>query len=231
MLEKTNLDKCKEVARLFLHMELNVVNKELNIISHPFLTFPYIPYEDKILNVLESKENYNIMIKYYEDIIDKVEDFGTFTMLITKPYLLLFLKISKKYLSIKDFGEALIDSWISDENSNNNVNVSKKELLSYFKEVPKEYLMDKEELEVYSNLSDVVEVYRGVTNYNKDNIKVLSWTLDLEKAKWFSTRFEGSGYVYKGKINKKDILTYCNQRGEKEIILDYNKLYDIEELN
>ena len=231
MLEKTNLDKCKEVARLFLHMDIKIVNEELKIISHPFLTFPYIPYEDKILNVLESKENYNIMIKYYEDIIDKVDDFGTFTILITKPYLLCFLKHTKDYLSMKDFGETLIECWVQDEYSNSNVNVSKKELLSYFKEVPKEYLMDKEELEVYSNLSDVVEVYRGVTNYNKDNIKVLSWTLDLEKAKWFSNRFEGSGYVYKGKINKKDILTYCNRRGEKEIILDYNKLYDIEELD
>lgn len=230
MLEKTNLDKCKEVARLFLHCGLKVVNKEFNIISHPFLTYPYIPHENKIINILESKENYNIMIKHFEDIIDKIDDFETFTVFITKPYLLFFLKHTKDYLSIKDFGETLITSWISDENSNNNVNVSRKELLSYFKEVPKEYLMDKEELEVYSNLSDVVEVYRGVTNYNKDNIKVLSWTLDLEKAEWFSHRFGDVGYVYKGKINKKDILTYCNRRKEKEIILDYNKLYDIEEL-
>jgi len=54
--------------------------------------------------------------------------------------------------------------------------------------------------------------------------------LDLEKAEWFSTRFGDIGYVYKGKINKKDILTYCNQRNEKEVILDYNKLYDIEKV-
>lgn len=230
MLEQTNLDKCKEVAKSLLHTDIKIVDEKLGIISHPFLTFPYVPYEDRLLNVLESKENYNIMIKHFEDIIDKTDNWEFLTLLITKPYLLTFLKHTKDYLSEKDFGESLIEFWVEEENPNNNINVSKKELLSYFKEVPKEYLMNKEDFEVYSNLDDVVEVYRGVTNYNKDNIRVLSWTLDLEKAEWFSTRFGDNGYVYKGKINKKDILTYCNQRNEKEVILDYNKLYDIEKV-
>ena len=78
---------------------------------------------------------------------------------------------------------------MEDENANNNPHVSKKELLSYFKEASKEYLMNENDFEVYLKLSDIVTVYRGVTDYNKRNIKALSWTLDLEQAKWFAERY------------------------------------------
>ena len=87
--------------------------------------------------------------------------------------------------------------------------------------------MDEEELQEYSNLGDVVVIYRGVTEYNNKQIKAMSWTLNKDTAKWFANRFNQKGYVYQAKINKKDILAFCDRRNEKELIVDYTKLYDI----
>lgn len=44
-------------------------------------------------------------------------------------------------------------------------------------------------------------------------------------------RWKEKGYIYKANINKNDIIAFCDQRAEKEIIVNYNKLYDIELVN
>lgn len=234
MLQETNLSACKERAKILLRFDINVVSNEVfPIISHVFFSNPFIIQRDEagntqLLNILESRKNYNIAIKQMEEAIDKVDNYYNFTILVTPPYKLAFLKHTKEYLDKEDFSTFLINAWTEDEHANSNVNVSKRELVGYFKKAIKENIMEKEELDIYSRLDEVVTVYRGVTSYNKNNIKTLSWTLDKEKAKWFAHRFDEEGKVYVAKINKEDILAYCDRRNEKEIILDYTKLYDIE---
>lgn len=163
-----------------------------------------------------------------EEKIDKVEKYMDFTLLLTRPYRFIFLKCTMEYLDKKDFSNYLIDTWINDEYANMNANVSKTELLQFFKIASKEYLMDEYEFDIYNGLEQEITVYRGVTDYNRKNVKALSWTVEKEKAKWFSKRFKENGYVYMAKINKNDVLAYCDKRNEKEIILDYTKLYDVE---
>ena len=51
------------------------------------------------------------------------------------PYRMTYFKYVKEYLDKKDFAEMLNFSWLNDENANNNINVSNKELLSYFKNI------------------------------------------------------------------------------------------------
>ena len=229
MLKNTDLDSCKKVALSMLNKDIEVTIRN----GRKFISHPFFDYTDGLLyNITEDKDGYNIVKNNKEELINKLDNYMAFSVFITKPYRMLFLKLTKNHLNIKDFSNFLIDAWINDENANRNINIPKKELLGYFKKAEKDYLMNKSELDIYSKLDDIVTVYRGVTDYNKDDIKALSWTLEIEKAEWFAERyseaFDQSGYVFKAKINKKDILAFCDQRDEKEIILDYTKLYDIE---
>lgn len=80
--------------------------------------------------------------------------------------------------------------------------------------------MDEEEQQVYDSLEDAVTVFRGVTPYNRRNIKVLSWTLDRRTAEWFAHRFGEEGTVYEAKIRKEHIHAYFNGRNESEVIVD-----------
>lgn len=228
MLEDTDLLKCKEIAKEFLLFDLEY--SSIPVIQHPFFNSPIVIDEENgnILNILENKNEYLLAIKEMKNKIDKSKNYIQLLELITKPYKLVFFKYTNEYLNEKDFSKCLIDIWITDEYANQNTDVSKDELIKFFKKASKTFIMNKEEFNVFSTLNNNVTVYRGITDYNKDNIRALSWTLDKEKAIWFANRFLGKGYIYKAKINKEDILAYCDQRNEKEIILDYTRLYDIE---
>lgn len=62
-------------------------------------------------------------------------------------------------------------------------------------------------------------VYRGASVGR--NLRGLSWTRNLEKAVWFSNRFntEGKhGYVQTAIVPKNEIFAYFNTRGEEEIV-------------
>lgn len=73
--------------------------------------------------------------------------------------------------------------------------------------------------ESLSKLPETVTVYRGANQKNKQG---LSWSLDKEKAKWFSTRFQRPGeraLVVKAKVSKDQIAGYITSRGESEIVI------------
>lgn len=231
MLPKTDLESCKMIAKSFLYTEIDTSsNFSPLVVTHPFFSSGcfYNHENDKWLDILNNKDDYDIAIKQVERMIDKTEDYCSFLLIIRKPYLLAFFKYTKQYLDEKDYSEFLINSWVMDECANCNTNVSKEELLKYFKEASKEIMMDEKETEVFEQLDDVVTIYRGVTDYNKDNIKALSWTLDKTKAEWFATRFKQDGLVYEAKIKKNDIFAYTDKRNEKEVLVNFRKLYDIE---
>ena len=116
-----------------------------------------------------------------------------------------------------------------DEYANNNANVTTNELLEWFLSADKNYLMEQSENDFFNSLPDVVTIYRGVTDYNKGNKKALSWTLSKKTAKWFATRWNENGYIFEAKINKENIIAYCNKRNEQEIIVDFNKIYELQE--
>ena len=59
----------------------------------------------------------------------------------------------------------LCSAWISAENPNSDINVSKSELKQMFSYADPEYLMDDEEREQPDKLDSPVTVYRGVTSH------------------------------------------------------------------
>lgn len=119
--------------------------------------------------------------------------------------------------------------WITVENINRDKNVSQPELIRWLKYSDKEYLMTKEDVDVLNNLPDRIQIYRGVSNVSNEKIsKGLSWTLNLETAKWFANRWnrtgDTKGYIQTSTVNKQDILAYFVSRGEDGVVVDGRKL-------
>ena len=223
----TSMSKIKEMALIFNAMECKIDN-DLFMVDHPFITSVLTPYKD--LTFLDIRETGNVdkAKEYYNEIIKEATDYWQLLMSLNKRYVSAFFKYTKNYLSDKDFSTALFELFTTLEYPNNDVNITLNDFVRMFKRVNKKYIISDDEQEVYNNLPDVVTVYRGVKPNAK--VKALSWTIDKEVAQWFADRWEKNGKVYKAKINKKDILIYTNARNEKETILDYHKLYDIEEV-
>ena len=139
---------------------------------------------------------------------------------------LMFPKMSRD-----DLSTALATAWVMSEAPNMDANMSKAQAVRLFKICNPEKMMDEEDLEAYKQLPDEVTVYRGLGTFNATNIKALSWTLDAEQAKWFANRFDfgqGNGKVYRATIKRKYIFAYFNERQEHEVIVDYNRLKNIE---
>ena len=95
-------------------------------------------------------------------------------------------------------------------------------VLNFFSDIKQK--TDEESQEQYDKLPDVVKVYRGVLA--KDGLKGdvgVSWTTDIEVAKFFALRLKSTGgksYIFEGEIDKDKILFFTNSRYESEVLLD-----------
>lgn len=90
--------------------------------------------------------------------------------------------------------------------------------------------MDKDEYKKFTDLPESITVYRGVNEYNAENIKALSWTLNKDTAEWFANRFGNNGTVYQAEIEKQHIFAVFDGRNESEVIVDPKYLTDITEV-
>lgn len=99
---------------------------------------------------------------------------------------------------------------------------------------PLEYLHDHE-VRDRGDLPDQVTLYRGAI---EDNMYGMSWTDDLERARWFARRFNGLrdtqvGKVWQITVDADVVLArFQTRRGEDEWVLDPYLVedYDIEEV-
>ena len=233
MRKETNMAGVKSVARWLLHLDLNNTPYSPMIVQHPFTTSGFAGGKKDgqmmMLRIAESKEDLKTWRELLTEQINNAKEPMEIYMMITKPYALTFLKYVADELSRDDFSEILSQAWILSENPNADANVSKKELLSFFKTAKPSVLMDEDEYEQFKQLDDIVTVYRGVTTHNAKNIKALSWTLDYETADWFAHRFDEDGTVYEAQIPKQHIYALFNGRNESEVIVDPKYLIDITE--
>lgn len=75
-------------------------------------------------------------------------------------------------------------------------------------------------------------VYRGATLESTDIKNAKSFTLSYDTAVKFATRFGCvEPTVYKAKVNIKDVILYTDCRGEKEVVVDYESLKELEVLD
>ena len=222
---QSDLDAIKRVATSLLYEDV-IVNKRLPFAAyHPFFESIYLPYENSLVNILENEKAFMEIRKKREELIWKTNDIELFFALVTKPFRLLFLKKTKDFMSRKDFSISLKTAWILCENPNQDYFVDVDTVISWFYEAEQKYLMNEDEFAVFQNLPEKIRVYRGVAVHR--NPEGISWTQDLKTAQWFAQRFDShklQGYVRTGIIDKKHILAYFDDRGEKEIVVDRNYL-------
>ena len=182
---ETNLPQVKSIFKT-LCSTVKIKPLNFNMASHPFTSSIYTCSKTRIL-ILTNPEDYNEWETELFNLIDRTESAIKLFFLVNKPYLLTALKFVKPYLSLADFSNILSYAWTSSENPNKDINVNINTLIKWFKEADKLSLMDKEEYITYQNLPNELVLYRGIST--KSNPKGISWTRNLETAKWFANRF------------------------------------------
>ena len=86
------------------------------------------------------------------------------------------------------------------------------------------------------NGKEYIVVYRGVNHKSASSDVAISWTYNIDVAKWFANRFaclhkdDKCCRVIQGKVYLKDILSIEHSRQEDEIIVFPNKVFDISEV-
>ena len=182
-----------------------------------------------ILNVMYKLDEL-LLALYFHDLIDKTKDIVGMYIYVRSPYKLLWFSLVKDYLSEEDFAHYIEDCWISEENPNQDVNVSRKQSLSWFKMANKKLLMNEEDYKHWEELPKQVHIYRGVSIGHEEY--GLSWTDDIDKAEWFMNRFNKkdkdgnvtqTGYLLEAVVPKDMIVAYFNTRSEAECLLDVFK--------
>lgn len=226
MAKQTDLNEIRRLAVNFLHLNPKPTPISV-IVDHPYISSAYIPSvdnRDKIFNVMEDDIEW---VKYKTMLGNKLweSDLNGILALMLNKYHLAFIKYAKPYMSKKDFDTYLAYIWIASENPNQDANVKIRTLISWFKAANKKYLMEPDELRYYTNLPDIVKVYRGVAVGRAAN-DGLSWTGNIKTAQWFASRFGKGGYIIQGDINKQDIFAYFNGRGEDELLCNSSKVYN-----
>lgn len=224
---ETNLNEIRKMAKVFLYQPIKT-DKNLSpklCVYHPFLSSSIISISlSKIVDVLDNQEALEKYRKRMENEINN-SDLHRIYALIRKPYRLSFIKYCEQYLSEKDLAELFANAWVSSENPNQDANCPISYLIKMFKKCNKRYLMQEKDYEIYQSLPDTFTIYRGVA-VNR-NPKGLSWTQNLETAKWFAHRFdtnEKKGYIQTAIAKKEDVLAYFNTRNEDELVYNSKKL-------
>ena len=183
-----------------------VKGEKFNYITHPLLiSVPYFEETNALMNT-QLKVRKEAAKKHLKN-----KNFSSYIFLHEKPYMLeAFLEVMFE-LNDKEYWQNLRSIWESIENNWQNLKIWKTLLNS--DRGSREYFMDDEEKIFFDSLPNQITIHRGHTFNNKNGF---SYTLDYEKAVWFSKRFNKKGAVLTKIIDKSDAFAYLS--GEKEII-------------
>lgn len=78
--------------------------------------------------------------------------------------------------------------------------------------------------------NDYITVYRGEGTHSTAITQALSWTTDINIALWFAVKGEGSR-IWKGQVQKKNILFSVTERNEHEVILHPGSIENLAEMD
>lgn len=221
----TNLKEVKDMAITFLNLELSKTEFFPMIIQHPFFNTSFVYIDGDFIDI-SMRDNFEKAKKYIMKGLNECKNVYDVFGMLNKPYRLIFYKYVKDDLSDEDKTQLLFDIYTETEFPNQDVNVTPYELCDWFSEVDISAVISDSDKEFQDKLPKTITVYRGVS---KGSVNGLSWTLSYDKAKWFANRLssKAENTVYIGKINKEDIFCFTDCRNEKELILNFNKVYDI----
>ena len=237
MNKEQQLARAKNLAVTFLYLPMEETKFSPIVVQHPFFESAFLMDKQGMFNALEDEARYNAYLrKIAKDSIGGCEDVEQLLSLIRKSYRLPYLLYMRreKIISTKECGNLLAGQWCLIENLSNDATVPKGTVLRWIMAADKEKLMDAEELREYNAFPGVLTLYRGCRVAKA--AKGMSWTLSEDKARWFADRMSllssgkrgGGSLVYRAKIRKEDVVGYLSGRGEREVIVDYRKLFDVE---
>ena len=235
MKKETDLAGVKSVAKMLLMTDVHETEFSPVVVQHPFTSSGIVVLPEKgggnfmPLDITRDADSLQRWRNAVASAIDHMDNVFRIYMMVNKPYGLAFLKYAAPYLSKNDFSQILSSAWIMCEAPNNDPEVSMRKLVTMFQSADPQVLMDEDEYRDFQELDDPLTVYRGVTEYNADCVRALSWTLNRQTAEWFAHRFGEDGTVYEAKIAKEHIYALFNGRNESEVIVDPKYLTDITE--
>lgn len=227
----TDLQQVKSTALAFLYLDIQTTKLSPVIVKHPFFETGITSVKGKdglqVLNILESEADLKLARKAIEQQIHEADTVLQISMMITKPYKLVFLKYIQDNLSAEDIALYLKSNWTLVENISGDVNVSRAELIKIFKAADRDVLFADAQEKAFYQKKDEVTIYRGITCSRSNQIKGLSWTRNIETARYFANRFRQGGSVYRAKIKKEHVLAYFTDRSESEVVVNYRGLQEI----
>lgn len=231
----TDLDSVKQTAIAFLYIDIQPTDMAPVIITHPFFTSGITALRNddgsmRMVNITENKNDLAEARRAMEELIMEQKNAASVFSLVRDSFQLAFFKHVSAFLSDKDYGELLAHAWTTDENANNNVNVSPAETIRMFKKAKSQYLMTDEERTYLANLPEEFAVYRGANMLEPPD--GFSWSTERRVGEWFAKRFDSQEpFLYKATAAKKDVLAYFSSRDEYEVVVDWRKLKDVEKIN
>lgn len=146
-----------------------------------------------------------------------------------KDRLYIFKAISS-LLTEEDYCFALKTAYIKTEGLNTkDAKITIDGVVELFRKANLKELM-QEDYETFRSLPEKLTIYRGTSKGNSKD--AISWTIDKDRAIWFYKKYDSKGTVLEAKINKEDVLCYLDKTAcnEKEVIVDYKKIYDVKEI-
>jgi len=178
-----------------------------------------------------TKDNYeDTILKLVDQVIEHAKEMpnslSTLFICMSAPYRIQFLHIIRNLISKEELSDQFEWIWVQTEYPHQYPITM---LLDLFKMSDPNILMNAEEQAKFDELPDEITIYRGL-QVNKAKVRGLSWTLSLEKAKWFANRWKKASPVYKAVIDKKDVFAVFTGRSEEEIVVNPHCLKSVEEV-
>ena len=183
-------------------------------IHHPLLVA--FPFHDHWFSIREYNLRYEIKKLQKEEAV-RTKDIREYIFLHERPYrvhALLDAYLHWWNPEEPDWWKTVANVWIDSENIFQKISYWKSILTEQFS-CP-HLMMDEKDKKIFNELPAWINIYRG--GYDD---KGFSWTLDKEKAEWFSNRFKflhPEMKVFEKRISKLDALAYLRGRDEAEII-------------
>ena len=207
-IDKNNIIETDNIINPFIYKDMN-----------GFLLINLFEINETYFNICNIKELIDKRKEYINKCIDE-KDFNSIFYLIEKPYRMQVFIENFYIIPNKYKYNIFLEIYISSE-------YGFKELIeSGFIDIILKYKPEKE----YNGLPEELIIYRGEGKLSTEKEKALSWTLKKEVAEFFANRFNSNGKIYKGKVKKENIIDYLKERGEEEILVKYENIYDIEEI-
>lgn len=190
-------------------------------LKHPLVfQVPYTPMHNAMAN--QALRNKKVML---EDAL-KDKNLEKVIWLHERPYRLDALHLAWRECGATSqvLAKMINQVWLDSENIWQNY-MRWKELLEISGRNALRGVVDEEDAKTFNELPDRVTVYRGGRvdwEDMMDSMPPFSWTLDIERARWFAHRFEWKPdcYLITAEIDKEDIYFFTDARNEQEVVVD-----------